>query len=92
MMIQLLRTETKESPDDINVGTNNIIHEVEAISNEVVTESRRPTSEQRNAAPSSNDERAAEHRVIVEDRRASSGAPRHRPIVRLCNDSLSLLL
>ena len=90
MMIQLSWTETTESPEGINVGTNNVIYEVEAISNEVVTESRRPTSEHWNAAPSSNDERAAEHRTIVEDRRASSGAPRHRRIERLCNDSLSL--
>ena len=89
-MIQLWRTETTESPDGINVGTNNVIHGVEAISNEVVTESPRPMSEQRNAAPSSNDERAAEHRAIVEDRQASSGAPRHGRIERLCNNSLSL--
>ena len=87
-MIQLLRTKTTEPPDGINVGTNNVIHEVEAISNEVVTESRRPTSEQRKAVPSSNNERAAEHRAIVEDRRASTGAPRYRRIEKLCNDSL----
>ena len=94
MMIQFLRTDTIEStsPDGVNVGTINLVSEVEAMSNKFVTRSRRPTSEQRNAAPSSNDKRAAEHRVIVEDRRASSGATRHRRIERLCNDSLSLLL
>ena len=68
MMIQLLWTETTQSPDGINVGTKNVIYEVEAISNEVVTEYQRPTSEQRNAAPSSNEKRAAELCAIVKSK------------------------
>ena len=39
----------------------------------------KPTSEQRNTAPSSKtNERAAEHRAIVEDRQSNSGTPGHR--------------
>ena len=56
------------SPDSVNVGTSNLVSEVEAMSNEAVTRSRRPTSEQRITGPSSKtDEQAAEYRAIVED-------------------------
>ena len=52
----------------------------------ITTPSSRPTSEQRNTAPSSKtDERAAEHRAIVEGRQTSSGLPRHCRLER--NDS-----
>ena len=50
----------------------------------ITAPSSRPTSEQRNTAPSSKtDERAAEHRAIVEGRRTSSGSPCHRRLERI---------